>query len=75
MNGTTPTVEYPLGLTLSAAQTAALQAVVASGQSGTVQTAVVVTAQYAYLPLFFASLMAPIIGTSVTLSYTVAQLK
>lgn len=75
MNGTTPTVEYPVGLTLTSAQTGALQAVVASGQSGTVQTAVVVTAQYSYLPMFFAPLMTPIIGASVTLSYTAAQLK
>jgi Flp pilus assembly protein TadG len=72
MNGTSPTIEYasPTGLTLSAAQTAALQAAVASGQAG-----VVVTVTYKYSPLVFTTLMAPYIGSSFTLTYTAAQLK
>ncbi len=70
MNGTTPTVEYPVGGTLTAAQTTAMQAVVASGQTG-----VVVTATYVFYPLVLQPLMAPFIGSSITVSYTVAQLK
>jgi len=74
MSGTTPTVEYPPGLSLTAAQTAALQAAVTpTAVSG--QTYVVVTATYIYTPLLFAKAMTPIIGASVTLSDTVAQLK
>ncbi len=72
MNGTTPTVEYsyPSGLTLTSAQIAALQATVASGQTG-----VVVTATYPYQLLVFSTLMAPFIGTNFSFSYTAAQLK
>lgn len=76
MNGTTPSVEYHGGYpsngsaTLSAAQTTALQAAVASGQTGVVDT---VTYQYSLL--VFAKLMAPIIGSNFNISYTVAQLK
>ncbi len=72
MNGTTPTVEYQSSgsAALSAAQTTALQAAVPSGQTGVVDT---VTYQYSLL--IFSTLMAPIIGSSFNISYTVAQLK
>jgi Flp pilus assembly protein TadG len=72
MNGSTPAVEYyyPSGFSLSAAQTSALQAVVVSGQTG-----VVVTATYRYQVLQFSAVMAPVLSSSYTLSYTVAQLK
>ena len=70
MSGTTPTVEYPVGGSLTAAQISALQAVVPSGQTG-----VVVTASYLFTPVIFAPLIQPFIGTGVTLSYTMAQLK
>jgi Flp pilus assembly protein TadG len=67
-----PSVEYiyPSGGALSAAQISALQAVVGNGQTG-----VVVTITYPYKLQMFSLLMAPIIGSSFTLSYTVAQLK
>jgi Flp pilus assembly protein TadG len=74
MNGTTPTVEYPSGLSLTATQNSALQAVVTAGSVSGL-TYVVVTATYIYTPPLFASVMQPIIGSSVTLSSTVAQLK
>jgi Flp pilus assembly protein TadG len=74
MSGTTPTVEYPTGLSLTAAQTSALQAA-ASPASISPLTYVVVTVSYVYTPLIFAPLMTPIIGSSVTLTYTAAQLK
>ncbi len=72
MNGTTPTVEYQSSGSpgLSAAQTAALRAAVASGQTGVVDTVT-----YRYSLLVFATLMTPIIGSSFNISYTVAQLK
>lgn len=72
MSGSTPTVQYvsPAGATLTAAQTAALVNAVPSGQTG-----VVVTAKYTYSLLFFATLMKPIIGSSWTITFTVAQLK
>jgi Flp pilus assembly protein TadG len=61
---------------LSAAQTSALQALVPSGAaSTTTYYAVVVTASYQYSLQFFSSLMAPILGSSFTVSYTQAQLQ
>ena len=72
MNGTTPAIEYayPTSLSLSAAQTAALVAAVPSGQTG-----VVVTATYKFQVLLFAGIMTPMLGSSVTMSYTAAQPK
>jgi len=73
MNGSTPAIEYayPTNLSLSAAQTTALSA----GGVGSGQTGVVVTATYQYQVLLFPAVLVPIIGSSVTMSYTVAQLK
>jgi Flp pilus assembly protein TadG len=74
MNGSTPSIDYiyPTGGSLTAAQTTALTA---ATSVGTGQTGVVVTVTYPYRLLIFSTLMAPIIGSSWTLTYTVAQLK
>jgi Flp pilus assembly protein TadG len=74
VSGTTNTVEYPAGLSLTTAQSTALQnAALPGGVSG--QTYVVVTATYVYTPQIFPAVVAPFVGSSITLSYTVAQLK
>jgi Flp pilus assembly protein TadG len=76
-SGATPSVTYPVGGTLTAAQSAALTTLYASvpaTYTGTTN-AVVVTGSYRYALLAFGTLMAPIIGPSFTISYTVAQLK
>jgi Flp pilus assembly protein TadG len=72
MNGATPTVEYsyPAGFTLTTAQITALQATVASGQTG-----VVVTATYPYQLLVFSTLMSPFFGSNFSFTYTAVQLK
>lgn len=72
MNGSTLSVEYayPSSLLLSAAQQSALQAILSSGETG-----VVVSVTYQYQVPLFAAILAPIIGSSFTISDTVAQLK
>ena len=70
MSGTTPTVVYPAGATMSASQISIAQANFASAQSG-----VIVTASYTHTLDFFNSLMAPILGSYLNPTYTVAQLK
>ncbi len=76
MNGSTPTIEYayPTNLSLSATQTSALQTA-AQDVAVSGQTYVVVTATYLYQPLILGPVMTPITGSTVTLSYTVAQEK
>jgi len=76
-SGATPSVTYPVGGTLTAAQTSALTALysgVPASYTGTVN-AVVITTSYRYSLIAFKTLMAPIIGSAFTISYTVAQLK
>ena len=72
MSGTTPTVvyAYPASATLTAAQTTVAQANFPSGQTG-----VIVSASYAHTLDFFSTLMTPLLGSLLTPSYTVAQLK
>ncbi len=72
MSGTTATVvyAYPSGASLSAAQTSAAQANFASGQTG-----VIVSASYVHTLDFFGNLISPYLGSYLTPSYTVAQLK
>lgn len=76
-SGATPSVTYPAGGTLTSAQTSALATLYSSvpaSYTGTVD-AVVVTSSYQYSLIAFGAVMAPIIGSSFTISYTVAQLK
>jgi Flp pilus assembly protein TadG len=72
MSGTTPTIvySYPAAATLTAAQTTLAQANFASGQTG-----VIVYASYAHSLDFFNTLLTPLLGSYLTPSYTVAQLK
>jgi Flp pilus assembly protein TadG len=72
MSGSTATVIYatPTGATLTAAELATAQSVIASGQTG-----VVVTVSYVHTLIFFQQLMSPFLGTSRTITSTVAQLK
>jgi Flp pilus assembly protein TadG len=72
MAGTTPTVvySYPTGASLTAAQVAAAQSVLTSGQSG-----VVVTVSYSYQMAIFTSFLSHIIPSTIPMNYTVAQLK
>jgi Flp pilus assembly protein TadG len=58
-----------LATTLSSL-TASLQSVVPAGSSG-----VVVKVSYPYSLMFFSTLMAPVIGSTFTISYSVTQLK
>jgi Flp pilus assembly protein TadG len=72
MSGTTPTVVYaaPTGSTLSAGQTSAAQAVLASGQSG-----VIVSASYTHTLQFFPTVMSSYLSSALTASYITVQLK
>lgn len=72
MSGTTPTIIYasPSGAALTAAQTSAAQALLSNGQAG-----VVVTATYSHSLQFFPTLMTPYLGSLLSPSYTVVQLK
>jgi Flp pilus assembly protein TadG len=72
MSGTTPTIvySYPASATLTSAQTSVAQANFPSGQTG-----VIVTASYVHTLDFFSVLMTPLLGTLLTPTYTVAQLK
>jgi Flp pilus assembly protein TadG len=72
MSGTTPTVvySYPAGATLTPGQTIVAQANFPSNQYG-----VIVTASYVHTLDFFSVLMTPLLGTLLTPTYTVAQLK
>ena len=72
MAGTTPTVLYasPVGATLNATELPIALSAIASGQTG-----VVVTVGYTHTLIFFQTLMAPILGATRTISYSVAQLK
>jgi Flp pilus assembly protein TadG len=72
MSGTTPTVVYaaPTGSTLSAGQTSAAQAVLASGQSG-----VIVSASYTHTLQFFPTVMSSYLSSALTASYVTVQLK
>lgn len=76
-SGSTPTVTYPVGASLTTAQTAALTALYASVPSSYTGTtnAIVVTSSYQYSLIAFGKIMAPIIGSSFNISYVVAQLK
>jgi len=76
-NGASPSVTYPAGTSLTSAQTSALTTLYSSvpaSYTGTVN-AVVVTSSYQYSLIAFKTVMAPIIGSAFTISYTVAQLK
>jgi len=66
----TVTYAYPNGATLSATQTAAANAVLASGQSG-----VVATVNYSYTLSIFSGVLSGMLPASIPMSYTVAQLK
>ena len=72
MSGTGATVVYvsPTGATLSSSELAAAQATVASGQTG-----VIVTVTYTHTLAFFQAFMAPFLGASRTIGYTIAQQK
>jgi hypothetical protein len=72
MAGTTPQVQIasPSSATLSSAQVSAAQAAFSNGQTG-----VIVTATYVNTLQFFPTLMAPFLGKTQTISYTVTQLK
>jgi Flp pilus assembly protein TadG len=72
MQSGTPVVAiaYPAGSTLNAAQTAAAQTVIPSGQYG-----VVVTLNYAHTLSFFSALMSPYLASHLAASYTVVQAK
>jgi Flp pilus assembly protein TadG len=72
MSGSTPNVvySYPSTATMSPAQIAAAQAAFSSGQIG-----VVVTASYSHSLIFFSKEMSPLLGASLTPTYTTAQLK
>ncbi len=61
---------YPTGATPTAAEQAAANAVLNNGQTG-----VVVSINYVYSLLVFATLMSPIIGSSYTMTFTVVQVK
>jgi Flp pilus assembly protein TadG len=71
-SGTTLTVTYayPSSAGLNTAQTAAANAVLASGQSG-----VVVTVNYTYTLSIFSGVLSGMLPASIPMSYTVAQLK
>ena len=60
----------PAGATLTTAELATAQTAIANGQTG-----VVVTVNYTHTLVFFARLMAPFLGPSRSIVYTVAQLK
>ena len=72
MSGSTPTVvsSYPSGGSLSGAQTTAATSTFTSGQSG-----VVVTVSYNHTLDYFPSVMTPFLGSLLSFSFTVAQLK
>jgi Flp pilus assembly protein TadG len=70
MSGTTPTVTYPSGSTLSAAQILAAQTAFTSGQTG-----VIVTVSYTYKLVLFPNLLSGIIPATFPMTFTVAQLK
>jgi len=61
---------YPSGQTLNATETAAATSTLTNGQSG-----VVVSISYVHQLIAFGTLMSPIIGSSFTVGYTVAQIK
>lgn len=72
MSGTTPTIvySYPASATLTAAEKSAAQA-----NFGTSGTGVIVYVSYAHTLDFFNNLMTPVLGSYLTPSYTIAQLK
>jgi Flp pilus assembly protein TadG len=72
MSGTTPVVlyAYPSGATLTASQTTAAQASIPSGQTG-----VLVAASYTHSLAYFPKQMTTFLGSYLTPSYTIVQLK
>ena len=72
ISGTSATVVYssPTGAVLLANELTTAQTTIASGQTG-----VVVTVTYSHTLAFFQTIMAPFLGTSRTISYTIAQQK
>lgn len=72
MASTTPVVvyAYPTGQAMTSDQTSAAQAAFSSGQTG-----VIVTVSYTHTLKFFSSIMTPFLGSLLTPTYTVAQLK
>jgi Flp pilus assembly protein TadG len=72
MSGSTPTIvsSYPSGASLSSTQIAAATSTFTSGQSG-----VVVTVSYNHTLDYFPSVMTPSLGSILSFSFTIAQLK
>jgi Flp pilus assembly protein TadG len=72
MNGSTPSVvySYPANATLTSAQNSALQGALNSGDNG-----VVVTVSYQQTLKYFPTLLTSYIGSALSYSFTVAQLK
>jgi Flp pilus assembly protein TadG len=60
---------YPTGATLTTGETSAATTTIANGASG-----VVVSVSYVYNLAVFSTLMSPVIGSSFTMAFTVAQI-